>query len=89
MSEYNQEYDDNCYDDGRFADSGEEEVRDDYDIPTYDELDLEGRYYIYGSREDYNAWRNEQICALEGSLTTKADVQQTKEEIEETHSCKT
>ena len=64
MSEYNQEYDDYCYDDGWFADSGADEVRVDYDIPTYDELDLEGRYYTYGSREDYNAWRNEQICAL-------------------------
>lgn len=65
MSEYDQEYDDYCYDDGRFADSGEDGVRDEYDIPTYNELDLEGRrYYTYGSREDYNAWRNEQISAL-------------------------
>lgn len=52
------------YDDGRFADDGEEERDDDFDIPTYDELDLEGRYYTYGSREEYNEWRYYKIQEL-------------------------
>lgn len=71
MSAYDQDFDDYCYDDGRFVDDGEEgetEEYDDFGIPTYDELDLEGRYYTYGSRSDYNAWRNEQICALREAL---------------------
>lgn len=65
MGEYNEEYEDCYYDDGRSEDTGECEREDDYDIPTYDELDLEGRYYTYGSREDYNSWRNEQIREMQ------------------------
>lgn len=64
MSEHNNEYDDFYYDDGRFGDNGYHNKRDSYDIPTYDELELEGRYYLYGSREEYSLWRNEQIQAL-------------------------
>lgn len=60
-----EDYDDWYHDDGYFFDNGYDQRIDDYDIPTYDELDLEGRYYTYGSREDYNEWRNEQIQAVE------------------------
>lgn len=61
-----EEYDDYYYDDGRFSDDGSSE-EDNYGIPTYDELDIEGRYYTYGSREDYDEWRNEQIRAMRNS----------------------
>ena len=57
-------YEDEDFDDGRFEDSDYEEREDDFDIPTYDELDIEGRYYTYGSREEYNAWRAEEIRAM-------------------------
>lgn len=50
-------YEDEDFDDGRFEDVGGEVREDDFDIPTYDELDIEWRYYTYGSREEYNAWR--------------------------------
>lgn len=67
MEEYDDDYDngyeDWYYDDGYWGDDDEEEY-DDYDIPTYDELSLEGRYYTYGSRENYNEWRREQIQAI-------------------------
>lgn len=67
MSQYNQDYDDYCYDDGNFSDNGGNEEYDDFDIPTYDELDLEGRYYTYGSRQDYNKWRYQEIQALQAA----------------------
>lgn len=74
MSEYDEEYDDFYYDDGRFCDDDDDDEgrRSGYDIPTYDELDLEGRYYTYGSREEYNEWRNEQIQALKNPMNTQS-----------------
>ena len=69
MDEYDEDYEEGYenwyYDDGSFCDDGNYEEYDNYDIPTYDELDLEGRYYTYGSREDYNEWRSEQIQAMQ------------------------
>ena len=63
--------DDACYDNGDYCDDDgacdDVECNNDYDyIPTYDELDLEGRYYLYGSRSEYNKWRNEQINTVRG-----------------------
>ncbi len=73
--DYSVEYsEDNAYlyDDGRFEDISEDIQYGDLsnnfivehyglDLPFYDDLDLEGRYYTYGSRSDYNEWRNEEI----------------------------
>ncbi len=61
MAEEDQEMERAYYDDGLAEVQNGNERSDDYDIPTYDELDLEGRYWNYGSREEYNQWRNEQI----------------------------
>ena len=61
MGDYDEEYENFYYDDGRFEDQGGNDELDDSDIPTYDQLDIEGRYYEYGSREAYNTWRNKKI----------------------------
>lgn len=52
MAEEDQEMERAYYDDGLAEVQNGNERSDDYDIPTYDELDLEGRYWNYGSREE-------------------------------------
>ncbi|MDD2961112.1 MAG: hypothetical protein PHR45_03395 [Muribaculaceae bacterium] len=70
------EENDNNYSDEEYQmlndyDGGSDSVNEDYsaDIPTYDELDFEGRYYTYGSRDDYNEWRNAEIAATHNRPT--------------------
>lgn len=73
------------YDDGNFGDvnDGNGELYDP-SIPTYDELDLEGRYYNYGSRQDYNEWRNEQIRASH-EVKPKSNYTPTRTDAQEAH----
>lgn len=73
MGDYDEEYENFYYDDGRFEDQGGNDELDDSDIPTYDQLDIEGRYYEYGSREAYNTWRNKKISEKHAASEVPVD----------------